>query len=175
MITLRRTLPPLLLCSAFAATIAAEPAAEAPAKPEEESKPAATATPQPAPVAEKPATAPKVVTLPKIQVTATRLRELDKMIVKLDKQIAREKKKVRSGELDKALNNPELVKAAAIFGGNSAAYLEQLAARRVLYMETERGLLEDMKVPRTLDELKMIEQELDKIRTMRRELDDAWR
>jgi hypothetical protein len=120
-----------------------------------------------------PATDPDVLALPKIQVTAKRVKELDKAIKKLDKAIAREKNNLKASDLDKVLNNPKLADAAVIFGGNSSAYLESVAATRVRYMEAERGLLEDMKEPRSLEDLAILQQELDKVRIMQRELDSA--
>ena len=87
----------------------------------------------------------------------------------------REKKKVKSSELDKALNNPKLAQTAAIFGGNSAAHLSAVAASRVSLLETERAVLEAMKRPSTLQGLAMLEAELEQLRTTRRNLDNATR
>jgi hypothetical protein len=80
---------------------------------------------------------------------------------------------VKPGELDKALNNSQLAHAAAIFGGNSADYLSTVAAGRVALLETERGVLEAMKRPATLEDLAMLEKELDELRTTRRNLDNV--
>ena len=159
------------ICAALAPMIlsAAEPAAKgaaAPAVP-----PAAEKKAAPADAKAAPATDPDVYTLPKIEVTASRVKELDKEIKKLDKAIAREKKKLKTTELDKVLNNEKLTNAAAVFGGNSASYMIQVAATRVQYMETERSLLSDMREPRTLDEMKLLQAELERIRTMQRDLD----
>ena len=115
------------------------------------------------------------IELPTIQVTKNRVREIDVTITKLDKLIAREKKKVKSSELDKALNNPKLAQTAAIFGGNSAAHLSAVAASRVSLLETERAVLEAMKRPSTLQGLAMLEAELEQLRTTRRNLDNATR
>ena len=128
-------------------------------------QPADAVTPPPA----------EILTLPKVQVTARRVRELERAIKRLDKAIARERKKVRAGELDRVLNNPKLTEAAAIFGGNSTAHLQAVAASRVRLMETERSLLNDMKQPRDLEELALIEKELEKVRAMQRELDEVRR
>ncbi len=127
---------------------------------------------EPAPTA-APAAPPEVLTLPKVEVTAGRIHELDVAIKKLDKLIAREKAKVKSTELDKALNNPKLTNAAAIFGGNSASHLAAVAATRVNLMENERMVLESMKLPRTLEQLAGLEAELDQLRTTRRNLDNV--
>jgi len=153
--------------------LAVEPAAKGAATPSgqpavaaHESRPAAQAAP---------ARDSEVLTLPTIQVTAGRVKELDRAIKKLDKAISREKKNLKASDLDKALNNATLAKAAAVFGGNSAAYLETVAATRVRYMEAERDLLSDMKEPRTLQDLAILQKELDEIRVMQRELDYAKR
>jgi hypothetical protein len=149
-----------------------------------ETPPKAKETPPTAPAAEAKAAAPAaaavtpapasdVLELPKIQVTARRMKELDSEIKKLDKAIVREKKRVKPSELDKALNNQKVVEAAAIFGGNSSEHLQAVAATRIRYMEAERDLLSDMKVPRTLSDFQAIEKELDQVRTMQRELDMA--
>jgi hypothetical protein len=116
---------------------------------------------------------PETIVLPTIQVTAGRIREIDRAIVKLDKQIAREKKKVKSTELDRALNNRKVATTAAIFGGNSADHLSAVAATRVSLMETERAVLEAMKRPVTETALSALETELEQLRITRRNLDDA--
>jgi hypothetical protein len=146
------------------------PAAE-PAKPAEPAK-------APAP-AKKPAQAEsslpdtEVVVLPKIQVTSTRIHELDVTIAKLDKLIVREKKKIKPTNLDKTLNNQKVSTVAAIFGGNSSEHLSAVAASRVSLMETERALLEDMKRPASVTDLAQMETELDQLRLTRRNLDSA--
>ena len=134
--------------------------------------PAAVGLEAPAPaVKAAPGPDAEVYTLPKIEITARRVKELDREIKKLDKAISREKKNLKASELDKVLNNPKLAQAAAVFGGNSAAYLETVAASRVGLMETERDLLSDMRKPRTLEELTLLQTELERVRTMQRELD----
>jgi hypothetical protein len=42
-------------------------------------------------------------------------------------------------------------------------------------MESERDLLELMKLPATKEELKLLEQQVDSLRTVRRNLDEALR
>lgn len=141
--------------------------APAPAADNTKGAPAKSAVATPAP--------DDVIMMPKVEVTKSRVRELDVAIRKLDKQINREKKKLKAGELDKALNNPRITQAAAIFGGNSTAHLEIVAAQRVGLMETERDILDDMKRPKTLVELATLNQALELVRTTRRELDDPYR
>ena len=90
-----------------------------------------------------------------------------------DKQIAREKKKLKSTTLDKSLNSDKVSNAAAIFGGNSASRMVAVAASRVNLLESERDLLERLKFPRTAEDQALIEKELVNLRTTRRNLDDA--
>jgi hypothetical protein len=128
----------------------------------------------PTPVA--PAATParqEVIELPKIQVTTQRAKSIDKEIKRLDKLIARERKKIKSTDLDKALNNDKVARAAAIFGGNSADHMSAVAASRVMLLEQERDVLEAMKRPATLEELDLFEAQIQELRTTRRNLDDA--
>ncbi len=143
---------------------AAEPAA--PAKDPAPTKDQATA---PA----KDQTAGDTVKLPTVQVTEKRVQRIDNEIKKVEKQIAREKKKLKTSDLDKAINSDQLTKGAAIFGGNSASHMIAVAATRVSLLETERNLLERLKFPRTEEDQALIEKELVSIRTTRRNLDDA--
>lgn len=157
----------LALSLAGTAALAADDKATAPAP-----APAATPATQPAATA-APATSSDVLALPKMQVTAERAKKIDKEIKRLDKMIAREKAKVKSTDLDKVLNNEKVAHAAAIFGGNSSDYLSAVAANRVGLLQEERDVLEAMKRPATIDELKMMEAEIEQLRTTRRDLDDA--
>jgi hypothetical protein len=127
----------------------------------------APAAPVAAPAAEAP------LELPKMQVTTQRVKKIDKEIKRLDKLIAREKNKIKPTDLDKTLNNEMVSKAAAIFGGNSADHMSIVAASRVMLLEQERDVLEAMKRPATLDELKMMEAQIEELRITRRNLDDA--
>jgi hypothetical protein len=129
-------------------------------------KTAPVATPPP-----RPAEAP--LELPKMEVTAQRVKKIDKEISRLDKLIVRERNKIKSTDLDKALNNEKVAHAAAIFGGNSADHMSAVAASRVMLLEQERDVLEAMKRPATVDEFKMMEAQIEEIRTTRRNLDDA--
>ena len=156
---MKRSCPVHLLLALVAVGCASLLRADEPAKP-------------PAPPGAKAANQEPIV-LPTIQVTAGRIREIDKAIGRLDKQIAREKKKVKSTELDRALNNRKVATTAAIFGGNSADHLSAVAATRVSLMETERAVLEAMKRPVTEAALSALETELEQLRITRRNLDDA--
>jgi hypothetical protein len=116
-----------------------------------------------------------VLALPTMEVTAQRVKKIDKDIKRLDKMIAREKKKVKSTDLDRTLNNAQVSRAAALFGGNSAEYLSAVAATRVTLLETERDVLETMKRPATLEELALMEAEIEQLRLTRRNLDNVQR
>ncbi len=125
----------------------------------------------------KPVTPPaaakeQVMVLPKLEVTAQRAKEIDKEIKRVDKLIARERKKIKPTELDKTLNNEKLARAAAIFGGNSAEHLSAVAASRVMLLEQERMVLEAMKRPATIEERNMMAAEIEQLRKTRRNLDD---
>lgn len=130
------------------------------------------ADPAPANPPRPPAPKEAPLELPKLQVTAQRAKEVDRELKRLDKMIAREKKKIKSTDLDKALNNEKLSRAAMIFGGNSAEHLSAVAASRVMLMEQERMVLEAMKRPATLEERKLMDAEIEQLRLTRRNLDD---
>ncbi len=142
------------------------------------------AEPTPAPAPEKkpteaakvtePTTADKeVLALPKVEVTSARVKAIDAELKKIDKQIAREKKNLKSTNLDKSLNSDKAAKAATIFGGNSASHMVAVAATRVNLLESERAMLERLKFPRTEEDQALIEKEIENLRTTRRNLDDA--
>ncbi|HQY04796.1 MAG TPA: hypothetical protein PLQ52_01910 [Lacunisphaera sp.] len=114
-----------------------------------------------------------VLELPKVEVTSARVKQIDNELKKIDKQITREKKKLKSTTLDKSLNSDKVSNAAAIFGGNSASHMVAVAAARVNLLESERSLLERLKFPRTEEDKAIIEKELVNLRTARRNLDDA--
>ena len=80
---------------------------------------------------------------------------------------------MKSTDLDRALNNAKLAKAAAIFGGNSSEHLSAIEAYRVVLLENERDVFEAMKRPATVEEFKMMEAQIQQIRITRRDLDDA--
>jgi hypothetical protein len=82
---------------------------------------------------------------------------------------------MKSSDTDKALNSDKASRAMALFGGKSTSQRESVAAERVNLMESERDLLELMKLPATKEELKLLEQQVDSLRTVRRNLDEALR
>lgn len=141
-------------------------AAAEPTKPAE--KPA-----EPAKAAEPTPADKEVLALPKVEVTSARIKAIDAELKKIDKQIAREKRNLKSTNLDKALNSDKATKAAAILGGNSASHMVAVAATRVNLLESERAMLERLKFPRTEEDKALIEREIENLRKTRRELDDA--
>jgi hypothetical protein len=154
----------LLLVAPLAILTAAEPAPAA----------APASNPPAAPKAPEPTAADKeVLALPKVEVTSARVKAIDAELKKIDKQIAREKKNLKSSNLDKSLNSDRAAKAATIFGGNSASHMVAVAATRVNLLESERAMLERLKFPRTEEDQALIEKEIANLRATRRDLDDA--
>jgi len=157
-----------------AAAPAAPPATAA--KPTPPASPANPDKPAPAPpVSAVPDLPDEVVTLPAIQVTGSRVREIDVTIKRLDKLIAREQKKLRSEETDRALNSDRVTRVAALFGGKSTAQREAVAGERVRLLETERDLLGKLKLPQTRADFILLEKQIELLRTARRELDLVYR
>lgn len=116
-----------------------------------------------------------VVVMPKLEVTASRLREIDVTIKKLEKQISREKKKLEKSQLDEALNSEKITRAAAILGGKSTTQRASVSAVRIESMSKELGLLETLRTPLTREDRALIEQLIEDQRKYRRELDEALR
>ena len=123
--------------------------------------------------AASPAPVGPVIDLPTMKVQEKRIKVIDAELKKLDKQIAREKKQMKSTNLDKSLNSDKVSNAAAILGGNSASHMAAVAATRVGLLEQERMLLERLKFPRTEKDQALIEKELANNRTTRRNLDNV--
>lgn len=113
----------------------------------------------------------EVTTLPEIEVRQTRIYDIDIKIRKLNREIAREQKKVKPTDADAALNNPKASRILSVFGGKSAEQRSAMAAERVYLMEQERELLELMKLPMTAGKLTELEQQADALRSVRRNLD----
>lgn len=113
----------------------------------------------------------EVVTLPEMEVRQTRIHALDIQIRKLNREIAREQKKVKPTDADAALNNAKASRIMSVFGGKSADQRSAMAAERVYLMEQERELLELMKLPMTAAKVSELEQQADALRTVRRNLD----
>ena len=113
----------------------------------------------------------EITTLPEIEVRQTRIYDIDIKIRKLNREIAREQKKVKPTDADAALNNPKASRILSVFGGKSAEQRSAMAAERVYLMEQERELLELMKLPMTAAKLTELEQQADALRSVRRNLD----
>ena len=159
---LRPFLPFLALAATAALSAADEPAGQ-PAPP--------TAAPN---AVAKPAD-DGVVTLPAVQVTRSRIRQIDVTIKRIDKLIGRERKHLKSTDTDRAMNNDKVAGAAALFGGYSTGQREAVAAERVRLLESERELLEQMKAPMTREDFIVVEKQIELLRTARRELDVVYR
>ncbi len=117
----------------------------------------------------------KVITLPKVEVTAGRIREIDMALKRLDKQISRETKRLEKTQADEVLNSDKVSRAAALFGGKSTAQRTSVTAVRLQSLEKERMLLESLKVPQPEKERLLVEKEIEAQRTYRRELDHILR
>jgi hypothetical protein len=142
-----------------------------------EAAPIAPAAPaEPGTVAPAPAKAPEeITTLPSMEVRNSRITEIDLQIRKLEKDIARERKKMKSSDLDVSLNDAKTAKKFSLFGGKSTEQRESVAAERVQLMEAERDILEAMKLPKTKAELALLQKQIDDLRAVRRDLDLATR
>jgi hypothetical protein len=143
----------------------------------DEKKDAPPAATVPAPAAKNalPPTEGPVIVLPKMDVSATRLREIDVTIKRLEKQISREKKQLEKTTLDDTLNSEKVSKAAALFGGKSTVQRASVAAVRIESMEKELQLLETLRTPMTKSDRELVEQLVEDQRKYRRELDTLLR
>jgi hypothetical protein len=134
-------------------------------------KPATPAAPAPASTgAAKPKEEP-VTMMPKFEVKREKITELQILIQEKDKEIAREKKKLKSTDLDETLNNPQIANKLSILGGKSTEVTESLASQRVTLLEAERDTLEAMTQARTQAEKDELQKQLDELAVMRRDLD----
>ncbi|MBI2515895.1 MAG: hypothetical protein HYV95_03165 [Opitutae bacterium] len=159
----------LAACAAAVLVTAAVFAAEATS-----AQPAAATKPAAAPVSAVKTEGPTVA-LPKFEVSANRLREIDLTIKKLEKLIARETKLLEKSAVDDTLNNEKVSKAAALFGGKSTVQRASVAAVRIESMEKEISLLETLRTPLTNEDRALMEKLVTDQRTYRRELDITLR
>lgn len=113
--------------------------------------------------------APEV--LAPVQVNKSRLIEVNREIVELQDQIDREKKKTKSTETDKALNDSRVSSALSIFGGSSADSRAELAKQRVSLMESELELLTMSMAAKTPAERDDLQKQAGEMREMRRNLE----
>lgn len=143
----------------------AKPEAQAPAVP---AKPDATATTTTAPTPAQPPSTPEA-TLPAVEVNKRKITELDRELYEQERNIAREKKNTKTGEIDGALNSSAV--SPSILGGYSTKVRTGLAQERVELMEFEKDLTEAMARAKTKEERASLKKQIDDIREMRRNLE----
>ena len=121
------------------------------------------------------ATEGPMIVMPKFEVTASRLREIDATIKHLEKLVGREKQRIEKSALDDTLNDEKISRTAALFGGKSTLQRASIAAVRVESMEKEVALLENLRTPLTADDRALMEKLIQDQRTYRRDLDITLR
>ncbi|HEX2855570.1 MAG TPA: hypothetical protein VHO24_20205 [Opitutaceae bacterium] len=131
-------------------------------------KPADTATVAATPAAEQPSPKPEA-TLPAVEVNKRKITELDRELYEQERNIAREKKNTKVGEIDGALNSSAV--SPSILGGYSTKVRTGLAQERVELMEFEKDLTEAMARAKTKEEKAALKKQIDDIREMRRNLE----
>ena len=142
---------------------AAVPKADPNAKP--------VATPQDAAAQAAKAKEEEALLLPQVQVSQSRITELDRQLHEVDLEIAREKKKLKPTEVDNSLNDSQVSSALSIFGGSSADDRAHAAQERISLLEAEKDLLNEIALARTKEEKDALQKELIDLKTLRRELD----
>ncbi len=179
---------------AAATKVAPKPKSAAKPSPATAATPPAPAAPTPSPVLTPAATTEKdkadaakpitpatttptpptdATVLPKVEVNRTKANELGRMMYEQEKEIAREKQLTKSTELDKALNNSKV--NLPLFGGQTTASRESVAAERVSLMEAEKDLIEEIAHARTDDQKAKLKKELQEIKKIRRDLEQSIR
>lgn len=133
------------------------------------------AAPEPASTGKHRAPAEAPTVLPQVEVKKRRISELDQMLAKQERDIAREKKNTKPGELDKALNDSKIARPLAVFGGESTQFRQRVASERVSLMQDEKDLIEAMAQAKTKEEKAELQKQLDFLRAERRELERALR
>lgn len=146
-------------------------ATPAPAK-SETGAPAHLPAPTAAELAQSKTETPEV--LPKVEVRRSRASEIEMEVFKQEKEIAREKAKIKSTDTDRALNGSS-TKALSIFGGQTTTQRETVAKERVSLMESERDLMEAIAYAKTKEEKDALRKELNEIKALRRDLESALR
>ncbi|MBI3884592.1 MAG: hypothetical protein HY302_02510 [Opitutae bacterium] len=153
-----------LVTAASLATVLASAAAPAPA-------PARAAPAAPPATASAVKTEGDTVVMPKFEVSATRIREIDKTIKQLEKMVRREKQALEKSTLDDTVNSEKVSKVAALFGGKSTVQRASVSAVRIQSMEKEISILETLRTPMTAADRALAEKLVAVERTYRRELD----
>lgn len=129
------------------------------------------AEPPPAAPAPAPAETAGTVRLPVFEVSASRLREIDVTIQRLEKQIIRERRRLERTSLDETLNGAQVARAAALLGGKSTDQRASVVAVRLASLERELNLLETLRAPLTAADRALVESQVEEQRRTRRELD----
>lgn len=113
--------------------------------------------------------------LPKVEVKKSRITELDQKLAKQEQDIARERKNLKSSEVDTALNDAKIARPLSIFGGESAQFRQRVASERVELMEAEKDLIEAIAHAKTKAEKQELQKQLDELKAVRRELEKSLR
>jgi len=135
----------------------------------------------PAAKAAAPANTPKsaanepATVLPRIEVRKERVTKLDVEIARQEHEIQLEKQNTKPTKLDQALNDSKVARALSIFGGESAQFRAGVANERVQLMQSEKEILEAMKLAKTRAERDELQKQLDELRAYRRELEKTAR
>jgi hypothetical protein len=145
----------------------------APTAPASSAAPAAAEAAKTAPV--KPVAQQPATVLPKVEVKKDRITVLDQKLAKQEQDIAREKKNLKSTEVDLALNDSRIAKPLSIFGGESAQFRKRISSERVELMEAEKDIIEAIARAKTKKEKDELQKQLDELRTVRRELEKSLR
>ena len=111
--------------------------------------------------------------LPKVEVRRGRPTDIEREVFQQEKDIAREKQKTKSTDVDRALNGAG--RSFAIFGGESTKQRETVASERVSLMESERDIMEAIAYAKTKEEKDALRKELAEIKALRRDLESALR
>ena len=125
--------------------------------------------------AEKSAARDTPTVLPKVEVKKDRITELDQQLAKQEQDIARERKHLKTSEVDAAFNDAKVARPLAIFGGESTQFRKRVASERVELMEAEKDLLEAIARARTKAEKQELQKQLDQLKAFRRELEKSLR
>ena len=153
-----------------AKSTSASPAAPAPAPSPSAEKEKTALDPSATPPA-KP-TEPATV-LPKVEVNRGKVSPLARELYEKEKEIVREKQLTKSGELDKALNNPKVT--VPLFGGQSTTSRQSIASERVSLLETEADLIEEIAHAKTKEQKAELRRQLEGLKKVRRELEQSLR
>ena len=164
---------------ARAAPLASPKAAAAPAKPAATPTADVATTPSTPTAPATPATADAPAVLPQVEVRKGKFSERDyRLAQELNQQeqaIERERRNLKPTETDQALNDAKVSRTLSIFGGNSAAFRQRVAAERVELLEAEKDLIEQIAIAQQPEEKKALQRQLDELRAMRRQLDQSLR